>query len=240
MLYYYQHDDLWERSPIFCTIWGFLDWPMYLIQTIIFAWTTIERHILIFHDKWISTKWKRFFLHYLPLIILLLYCLIFYIIVYFFPFCENIYFNFDMICIYPCFTDNYQLYMWETIAHQLFPILIIVLFTMALLLRILYQKYRMHRPIQWRKHRKMTIQVLSISLLYLIFSFPFVLVTLMYLCGLLYSVYGDFLPYASFFSYFIILFFPFVCVLSLPELQVKIKRFFHLQRPARTVHPAIP
>jgi hypothetical protein len=142
-----------------------------------------------------------------------------------------------MICMCPCFCENYHLYMWETIAHQLLRILTIVFFSMALLLRVLCQKYRIHRPIQWRRHRQMTVQVVSISLLYLIFSFPFVLVTLIYLCGFLYSVYGNFAPYANFFSYFIILFFPFVCILSLTELQVKIQQFFHLQRSARTAHP---
>jgi len=122
-----------------------------------------NRHILIFHDGWMLTKKKCVFFHYLPLIILLLYCLIFYIIVYFFPSCENIYFTFDMICIYPCFTSDYQLYMWKIIAHQLLPVSTIVFFSMILLLRVLCQKYGMHWSIQWRRHRKMTIQVLSIS-----------------------------------------------------------------------------
>jgi len=238
MLYYYQYGDTWERSWIFCTIWGFLDWPMYLIQTILFAWTTIERHILIFHDRLVSTKVKRLIFHYLPLSLLLLYCLTFYIILYFFPPCgENISFNFDMICIFPCYLTDYRFYMWETIGHQLLPIFTIVFFSITLFVRVVCQKRRMHRAIRWRKHRKMTLQLLSISLLYLVFSFPFVVVTILYLTGSMYSLYGVFLPYANFFSYLIILLFPFVCALSLPDLKTKLKRIFCLR--VRQINPML-
>jgi hypothetical protein len=239
MLYYYYYDGVWERSPMFCTIWAFLDWAIYATQTMLFAWATIERHFLIFHDQWLSTRKKRFFIHYLPPIVLLLYCLVFYIIVDFFPPCENIQFDVDMICVYFCLYGTYQLYMWQTIVHQILPNLVIVLFSIALAVRILWQKHRMHQPIYWRRHRKMTVQLLSISFLYLIFSFPFILVTVMYLCGLLYSVYGDFLPYADFSSYFILLLFPFVCVLSLPELRAKIKNIFRFRRHARALGSAV-
>jgi hypothetical protein len=33
----------------------------YVIQGILFSWTIIERHILIFHDRWMITKKRRFF-----------------------------------------------------------------------------------------------------------------------------------------------------------------------------------
>ena len=101
MLYYYRSNGMWERSPIFCLIWAFIDWGLYITYTILFAWATIERHILIFHDAWIKTKIKRFFVHYLPMILLLLYCFLFHIVVQLFPPCENL-FDFDMICVYFC------------------------------------------------------------------------------------------------------------------------------------------
>ena len=238
MLFYYRSAGMWERPPIFCVIWAFIDWGLYITQTILFAWATIERHILIFHDQWTATRKKRFFVHYLPLLVLLLYCFVFYIVVNFFPPCENYFFDVDLICVYFCLYDTYEFYMWQTIFHQIVPNFIIVLFSMALLLRVLCQKYRIHQPIRWRKHRKMTVQLLSISLLYLIFSFPFIWVTLMYLCGLPYWIYGFILPYTDFFSYFIILLFPFVCALSLPELPVKIRRTLHLAgHQPRAIYP---
>ena len=240
MLYYFRSDGVWDRTLIFCTVWSFMDWGLYVTQTILFAWATLERHILIFHDSWTSTKVKRCLIHYLPLALLLLYCLTFYVVIDFFPACENFYLDFDMVCVYLCSYGTYELYMWQTIVHQILPTFAIVLFSLTLLGRVLWRKYRMHQPIQWRKHRKMAVQLLSISLLYLVFSFPFILVTLMYLCGLSYSAYGTFIPYADFCSYFIILLLPFVCALSLPELQTKIKAIFRLRAPhGRAIHPTI-
>ena len=240
MLYYYNNHSYWNRPFIFCSIWGFIDWGLYITQVILFAWASIERHILIFHDQWVATRKKRFFIHYLPPVLLMLYCFIIYGIVYFFPFCQNTIDNALAFCIIMCSFDNNVFSMWETIVNQLLPNLIIIIFSMALIVRILWQKHRVHQPIQWRKYRKMIIQLLAISLLYLIFSFPNTLMILMYLCGLSYNTNGDVKKYAEFFSYLIILFFPFACILSLPGLKNKIQKILPLRlRRARAVGPEI-
>jgi hypothetical protein len=83
LLYYYRNEGMWKRSLMFCQIWGLFDRGLYITQTVLFAWATIERHILIFHYKWVTTKKKRFFVHCLPPVALLLYCVILYTVVYF-------------------------------------------------------------------------------------------------------------------------------------------------------------
>ena len=238
-IYYHHYEGVWNRSMTFCTIWAFLDWGVYFIQTILFAWGTIERHILIFHDGWVSTKMKRFLVHYLPLLLLSVYSLVFYIVVTFFPSCENTWDNTDMICAHLCFAQTYGLYMWDVIVHQTLPNVIIVIFSVALLVRILYRKYRIHQVIQWRKHRKMTIQLLSISILYLFFAFPIALMNLMYYCGLSEDLGLEFYEYLLFFNYLMLLFLPFVCVLSIPELFSQIKRFLRLPRRNHSVAPTV-
>jgi hypothetical protein len=50
---------------------------------------------------------------------------------------------------------------WDLLCHQLIPTMIIVISIIALLVRILYQKSRLHRTIQWGKQRKMTIKLLQ-------------------------------------------------------------------------------
>jgi hypothetical protein len=230
MLYFYQNKDVWERSLMFCVIWGFLDWTIYVIHTMLFAWATIERHILIFHEGWLSTKKRRFFIHYLPLILLPLYLFIFYIVMYFFPNCENRLRPSIVLCIFPCLYDIYIISMWDFVVDQLLPILTIIVFSSGLFVRVLRQRVRMRRTIHWRKHRKMTIQLLSISFFYLIILLPYAVVYIVVLCGLTSLLISDFRTYTAFLSYFIILLFPFVCALSLPELQTKMKNIFQLRR----------
>lgn len=231
MLYFYYRQTPWPRSLSFCKIWGFIDWGLYVTQIILVAWTSIERHILVFHDKWILTKRRRFFIHYLPLAILPTYCCIFYFIVYFIPPCQNEVIISRTSCLDACLYANFIFNMWETIVHQILPNLIIVTFSLALLVRVVWHKHRMHQTIRWRKHRKLSIQLFSITLLYLIFSFPNTFLVFLYLCGFDYDQNDGFKKCAEFFSYFTILFIPFVCLFALPELRTRFKRF--LQRRQR-------
>jgi hypothetical protein len=233
MLYFYQNKGVWERSFMFCVIWGFLDWILYILHTMLFAWATIERHVLIFHDGWVATKKRRFFVHYFPLILLPLYLSIFYIVMYFFPNCKNRLRPSDLLCIFPCLYDIRIISMSDFMVNQVLPILTIVVFSSGLLVRVLRQKVRMRRTIHWRKHRKMTIQLLSISFFYAVILLPYAAVYIVGLCGLTSPLITDFSTYTTFLSYFMVLLFPFVCALSLPELQTKMKNIFQLRRQAR-------
>ncbi len=239
MLYYYFNNNTWQRSYIFCSIWAYIDWTFYVMQIALFGWASIERHILIFHDRWVATKKKRFFVHYLPIIIIVIYYLIFYGIVYFFPPCENTFNEFSMICISVCLYDSIAFHVFETIFNSIIPNLTIVIFSIALLLRILRQKQRMCQAIHWRKHRKMTIQLLSISFLYLVITCPYAFMIFLRICGLSNDIGVQFENWSIFFCYYIVLFFPFIAIFSVPECCTKIKAIFRLQRLARSIAPEI-
>jgi hypothetical protein len=92
MFYYYFHAERWPRSYAFCTIWAFIDSSVYVLELLLFAWSSIERHILIFHSKWVTTQRQRFWVHYFPLAVILVYWLVLYSFIYFVPTCAN---NFD-------------------------------------------------------------------------------------------------------------------------------------------------
>jgi hypothetical protein len=81
--------------------------------------------------------------------------------VHFVPTCENSFDAFLAGSIFiPCAFDKTMLGIWDLIVHQVIPTFIIVIFCTALLLRVVLQKRRMNQPVQWRKYRKMTIQLL--------------------------------------------------------------------------------
>jgi hypothetical protein len=68
----------------------------------------------------------------------------------------------------------------------------------------------------------MVIQLLSISSLYLIFYLPLLILEAAHLCGLPAEIGGDAQLYAYFFTYFISLLSPYVCLASLPEVWKKV------------------
>ena len=66
MLYFYQNKDVWERSVMFCVIWGFLDWILYVVHMLCSSHGQQSKDIFwYFMTGWLSTKKKRFFVHYL-------------------------------------------------------------------------------------------------------------------------------------------------------------------------------
>ena len=224
-LHYYRTNTVSSSTIGFCLLWMYVNYALYVATTMLVAWATIERHILIFHDRWVSNKTKRVSFHYLPLAILLLYCLGFHVVGIFFPPCENTFDFTQVICGRPlCFYNIREAALWDVVVHDLAPSMIIISFSLALLLRILYQKHRMRQPISWRKHRKMAIQLLSISLLYLVIRIPAMILEFVHACGVSEEFGADFTAYFGFYSYYEALLFPFVCAASLPNLGEKIRK----------------
>jgi hypothetical protein len=172
-LYRLRYDSPWIQNPTFYLFSFFFDYGLFVSQIILFSWATIERHILIFHDQWVSTKKKRLFIHYLPIVTIIIYCFIYYSLITFGPFCKSSFEEFLAMDIYtPCLFDIPILATWELIGHEGVPTFIIVIFSISLIVCVIKQKRTMNQPIQWRKHRKMTIQMLSISSLYFILNAP--------------------------------------------------------------------
>jgi hypothetical protein len=217
--------------PSVCIIWWIVAFALYNGQQILMAWTSIERHIFIFHDNWMKTSRGRFFGHYLPLIVILSYIIIFYGYAFFIYPCENDYEYTLPVCnAYPCYQDGPIIGFWDFIGNNILPGLIVAFVSMALLARVVRRKQRLSQGNQWRKNRKMTIQLLLISILNIIFILPLNLLSLAHLCGLSSDSGAQIQLYLYFTAYLLIFFIPFVCLASMPELLKKIKLILHCQR----------
>jgi hypothetical protein len=238
-LHYYRVGYVPSQTPSFCLTWQFIDEALYITTTILFAWATIERHILIFHDRLVATQYKFIFVHCLPIVIIVLYCISYNTIVILFPPCQNTFVYSQIVCGYPlCYYDTDLVAMWDIIVNDMIPTIIIIVCSVALLFRVIYQKHQMRRPIRWRNHRKMTIQLLSITVLYLVIYIPKMLMEFIHLCGVSEDVGANFVLYADFIKHYGNLLLPFICAGSMPELEKKIRKIFLCwQRPMRAVRP---
>ncbi len=224
-LHYYRVGTVWRLSPGFSLFWTYIDFTLYTTQIILFAWATIERHILIFQYQWILTRRKRFLIHYLPLIILLIYVFVYCFIIIYFPSCKNLYFHSYINGVpVPCVVDKTIIGKYDLVCHQILPTFTIVIFSILLFIRVVHKKSRVNRSISWRKQRKMAIQLLSISILYIFFNLSWTFLDLCFEIGLSVNIAYKFRSYAYFFSCYIIFLFPFVCCVSLPKLRKKLKR----------------
>ncbi|CAF1361321.1 unnamed protein product [Adineta steineri] len=236
-----------------CLIWELttVPWSMYLflydvvwIQTPTFSklagWASVERHILIFHDQWVSTKKKRFFVHCFPLIFIVLYGIVVYGITTPMNNCNRPFYYFIPMCAYSsCVYNSVVFSLYEYVTGGLLCSVLIGFGSTFLVLRVIIRKRHLQQQIQWRKHRKMILQLLSVSSLFIVLYLPPVILATAYKLGVPTSVGAQYITYGRFLSYYIVFLFPFTCLSTIPELGTRIKNIFRCRwrQQANTVLP---
>ncbi|CAF1300445.1 unnamed protein product [Adineta steineri] len=215
---------VWPQTTINCYVWWFIGAASYNLLGMLMAWTSIERHIIIFHHRRLNTQKKRIFIHYIPLISIVLYACIFYIICIFFVSCQNTPDYTQLWCFRPCYLGIFNLNLFDSLINSMLPLMLIVIVNILLVIRFIKQRQRLRPQIQWYKYRRMIIQVLSCSLLYLIFNFPVISMNLALIFGLPYGSTGEFEIFIYFFSFFIPVLMPFICLGSSKEIWIKMKK----------------
>lgn len=222
---YFSTASVRPATPALCLIWWFIDYGFFFIPLVLVMWTSFERHIVIFH-KWIFAKQRnRLFVHYIPLILIILFMMIFYVMAIFLPPCQNLFdYTADLCGMSGCYSSIPSFVMIERIGFSIVPTFLIAIINLALLVRVLWQKYRFHRILEWKKKQKLIIHIVSISFLYLCFDFPLSLISLVRLCGHPNWAH-DVLPSFFYYSYIPVFLLPIVCIGSIPEIWGKVKNF---------------
>ncbi len=238
-LVFIKYGSVQPPNPFICLIWWLADYGCFIGGVILMTWLAIERHILIFNDGWVSTRRGRFLAHYLPLILILTYIILFYVIAIFFIPCQNTYDYSVPICgDSPCYENYGILGMWEFIVNTSVPILLENIFSIGLVVRVLLQKRRLRQSPQWRKYRRMTFQLFLVSGLNVTVNLPGYLIPLAHLCGLPAKYGAQVERYFFFLGYWVIFLFPFASLCQYPELRKTIKKTILrviLKRPRQTV-----
>ena len=220
-----------------CLFWWFIDYGFFFINLVLLMWSSFERHIIIFHTWLLATRWKRLFVHYLPIGMIVLLLLTFYGVAIFAPPCKNEFdFTADLCGMGGCYGSVPFFGLIERIGLAILPMCLIVIFSIGLLMRVVRQKYRVRRVVEWGKQRKLTLHLISISSIYLCFDGPLTIISLVRLSGQP-SWAHDVYPIFFYISYFPILLLPMVCIGLLPGLRKKVKCFDprRSQRIATTV-----
>ncbi|CAF1542826.1 unnamed protein product [Adineta ricciae] len=242
-LAFYHNGIVQPSTHSICLLWWFTDLCFYTGGIILMAWLAIERHIIIFHDRWLSTRSGRLLFHYLPLIILVTYSLLFYIIVIFFPPCEDTYDYTLPVCnASPCYQSYGIFTMWELIVNGSIPIFLEGIASVGLIIRVQVQRRRLYQSAQWGKQRRMIIQLFLVSGLNMSFNLPIYFIPILRLCGLPPDFGLQAELYFFFLGYFVIFLFPFASLCQYPQLRkvIKTRIFQFMPRQARHTTIVIP
>jgi hypothetical protein len=203
-------------------------------------WASIERHILIFSGSFFDIRWKRIVVHYLPLTIAILYTPLFYGYFIFIYNCVNNWDYSELLCTSPCFYQDKIIGIVDWLVNIIIPAFSIAMINLILIIRVTYRSSGLIDNLtRMKKNRKMTIQLLFISSLFLIFWFPIAITGLIqeffsptFLIDIQFNIF-------FYLIYFIQLFLPFVCLISLPELKKFLQEKFRRWRRGNTVFDGI-
>lgn len=165
----------------YCTWWTFFEYSVEVISALLMCFISLQRHLLIFHDHLFRIAWKRVLIHHIPMAICILYPIILYLsMIVFYP-CDGSQWDFtSSVCGYANCHLFYseRLAMFDWIAQNGLPSMIILFANVSLLIRVVRHKLQFQRAIRWKKQRRMTLQLLSISILFLISWLPSLIIVL--------------------------------------------------------------
>ncbi|CAF0966319.1 unnamed protein product [Adineta ricciae] len=222
-----------------CTLWIFFNYLLATLNILLMTWASIERYLFIYHDSYIRRH--IFALHYMPTIVIILYSIVYYVVVILLNSCQPSYNTYLYVCAGACYQYEFKVGLIDVFIHGILSVCIIFIINLTLILRhIVYIYRRKQRAIQikkshhWRRSIKLTAQLLTISILYLIVWIPYTTVVFLQMYNntpfltYLMSTFIVYLPYIMFFSL------PFLCLLAMPDIK---KKFFGLvDSPPRVIY----
>ena len=225
------------RSLTFCRWYYWLDYTLLIMSLMLTATASVQRHILIFNHHCLRIRRKRWLVHFIPLIFCVIYPPLFYIIVVFFYPCVTPFDKANLFCPFPCYANTVVIYYFDWAFNTISSVLIIVIANIALVCRVIYsmQKIRRRQSRTWKRRRKLTLQLLAFSSLYVLGWGPSTTISVIekFFLTNLYEKRPD-LYYINNSSYFVCPLQPLICFFALPDLPKYIKRKLRQKQPVIT------
>lgn len=128
-----------------CSGWITLNYSLFQLSIYLMAWTSIERYIFIYHEQII--KRHIFLLHYLPIIILTLYCPSLYIGIVLFYTCQPMYDVRLYICGGPCYSYERVISLLDWVGNGISMEMLTLIVNVILIIRHLFHQHQMKRMI---------------------------------------------------------------------------------------------
>jgi hypothetical protein len=165
--------SLEPQSNQLCLYWIFVNYTLEGITTLMMAFASVERFVLILSPAVITGSQRRkLFFHYISMIFCCVLVIIWYsVLVLIYP-CVNT-FDFTLfLCNSACYQSNVLIGTIDWIGSVLLPVFIVIFFNVSLLTRTVLLKRRLHLPLTWRRTRKMIIQLLTVVFMFLCTQIP--------------------------------------------------------------------
>jgi hypothetical protein len=217
---------VYPSSDIFCSFWNWFHYSVNIVNLFLMAFISIERNLLVFKPNIFRSERGKFLFHYCPILFCVIYPPTFYIGAIFICQCTNYYDYTQLLCTWPCYFGNQ---IWSSIDlffNNYVPLLIIPIFCAILYIRVYLQKQSMQLKVnKWRRDKKLILQLLIISSLYLTMWMPIQILGLINLYWDPSFLVQAEIDYLSYFPYFIHLIYPFIVFFIVPKNRIDHSQF---------------
>ena len=209
-----------------CSFWQWCDYLFYGATNVLLLWISIQRYFFIFYSHLYNTGRRRLLFHYLPSVFIVIYLIAFYTAAIFIYQCEE-HFDFSQpLCGIPCYTNYTNISFYDLIAHSFIPLFVGIFLDVNLIIRVIYRRQIrvQQQGAQWRRYRKMILQLVLIFSVYSLFQAPYFLTIFLQLFIKL----PDAIAYIQivcfyYFFWFLTQLLPIVCFGCMPEVTHKFK-----------------
>lgn len=222
-LNYLRIGQVMPSTDSMCRFWNFLNAICNTSTYFTIAWSSIERYFLIFYSSLYSTQRRRILFHYIPLFLTsCIYPLIINITIMFIYPCQNRFNMISLYCGYTCSLKIPSIALYVRIVHNFVPTFIVFFATLILIICVVKQKQQtQNNRFNWRRYRRMAIQLLVIASIFLIFTLPATIVSVVQYCCLSTFAVTIQTTYFNYLLRFITIFLPFICFSFVSEIWPK-------------------
>jgi hypothetical protein len=167
-LYFLHEGTIHSESR--CSGWITTNYTLFQLSIFLMTWTSIERYLFVHHERLIVRHF--ILLHYVPIVLLCLYCPLLYIGIVIFYGCQPMYDVHLYLCGGPCFSFEHIIGLLDWVGNGACMNLTTLLVNVMLIVRHLIQRHRMKRMIITAdKRNKWVLIVVVLSLTHLLILF---------------------------------------------------------------------
>ena len=133
------------RSQSTCTIWNMINYSLFLASIILMAWTSIERYVFIYHERFMLRH--IILLHYAPIIVTISYSIFFYVGAVLLYKCKPAYNVHLYVCGGACYQYQLELGLIDMIVNAMCSVITIFVVNLVLIVRHVMERCYMKRSV---------------------------------------------------------------------------------------------
>ena len=216
--YYLGYDT--PLTPSFCLFWYWIDYTLVCISLLLIATASVQRYFFLFKTHLLRIRRTRWILHYIPLIICIVYPPLFYLLTIVLYPCERLIIIDSQFCLAPCYFKNSILLGIDCMIHSVLPLIITIAAHAVLVGWIIRAMWSVNgqQLLLWKRQKKLILRILAFSLVYVIGWTPSTVVFVLEAFSLNnFSKNESVIIYLYYMSYFICPLQPFICLFVIPE-----------------------